>query len=221
MKIRLIIALILFTISQTHVAQGQETSTQTTQTQKLYQLSTPVKVIHEWEIQTDILADNPQFNTTDYKVINKAIENGDLDEMSTRVVNYEFTSDGKVLDWVLQYNGQTPVKVRVCGLPGIFNVDFENGRPVKFTLDKDAFQNDIDEGKIYLDGYEKGLEYFDVSYNNQGFPSSLSGKSLDYFGGNQYQESYSKYTIDSNGNWINRIVDTPNETKKQYRSYEY
>ncbi len=221
MNIKVIITLILLTLWQAHAAQGAETSTQTTPTQKLYQLSTPVKAMHEWEISTDILAENPELNTTDYKVIDEALESGILDEMSTQVIEYKFTTDGKILDWVLQYNDQTPVKVIVHGLPGIFNVDFENGRPTRFTLDKNAFQKDLDEGMIFLDGYEKGLEYFDITYNNQGFPSSLSGKSLDFFGNQPYKETYSKYVIDQNGNWITRIVDTPYETKKQYRAYQY
>lgn len=218
---RLIIILILATIWQSQTAKGEETLTQLTPTQRLYQLKAPVKVIHEWDLSTEILADSPQFNTLDYKVIENAIEDGEIDEMSTRVVNYEFTNDGRINDWVALYSNQTPVKVRINDIPGIFNVDFKNGYPTRFTLDKNAFQNDLDEGLIFLDGYEKGLEYFDITYNNQGFPSSLSGKSLEFFGGEQYKETYSKYTIDSNGNWITRIVTTPYQTKKQYRAYQY
>ncbi|MBD5340480.1 MAG: hypothetical protein HDR94_02795 [Bacteroides sp.] len=221
MKIRLIITLILGIIYQTHAAQGQETSTQPTPTQKLYQLSTPVKVFREWDISDEVLAENPQFNTSDYKIIEQAIKDGYIDGMSTHIVKYEFANDGKVNDWVELYSHQTPQRVTVNGLPGVFKVEFEDGMPTKFTLDQEAFQNALDEGLLFLDCYDNGLEYFTITYDEKGFPSELSGQSMDFFGGKQYNESYSKYMIDRNGNWINRIVYTPYETKKQYRSYEY
>lgn len=221
MNMKSIISLMLVMVFCSCSAHSAETSQGPTQTQKLYLLKTPVKVIREWDISTDILVENPQFNTSDYKIIDQAIENEEIDEMSTRIVTYEFNDDGKINDWVELYSNQTPVKVRVSGLPGIFNVDFDNGLPTKFTLDKEAFQKDLDEGKIFLDAYEKGLEYFTITYDENGFPSQLSGQSLEFFGGDPYKESYSKYVIDRNGNWTTRIVDTPYETKKQFRAYEY
>ena len=220
MKIRLIITLILVIIYQTHAAQGQETSTQPTPTQKLYQLSTPVKVIREWYISDEVLAENPQFNTSDYKIIEEAIENGDIDEMSTYIVKYEFANDGKVNDWVELYSYQTPQRVMVNGMPGVFKVEFEDGMPTKFTLDQEAFQNTLDEGLLFLDCYDNGLEYFTITYDEKGFPSELSGQSMELFGGNQYTESYSHYKIDDKGNWTKRTVVTPFATKFQYRSYE-
>lgn len=40
-----------------------------TPTQKLYQLSQPVKAFHEWEISTDELAGNFQFDTNNLKLL--------------------------------------------------------------------------------------------------------------------------------------------------------
>lgn len=189
-------------------------------TMQLYGLKAPVKSMKEWKISTSILADNPQLNPSTPAAVQQAIDEEVLDGMTTSIVDYQFSADGKVVDWV-EYSGNNPSTVRISGMPGRFGVKFENGRPQQYILDQREFQKSLDEGLIFLDGYEMGCEELTMEYNPDGMPASMKGKAMDFFGGGQYSEQYSKYKFDAKGNWISRQVATPNDSFIQYRAYVY
>ena len=195
--------------------------TQDPTTLDLYNLKTPVKVMKEWAISHSDLAENPKLNPTSPDAVKAAIEKEILDEMSVRVVDYEFGSDSKANDWVLTYSGNTPTEVRMNGIPGTFNVKYENGLPTQFTLNQQAFQKAVDEGNMFLDAYDVGFDKFTITYDKDGMPASLSGEPMSVFGGAKYTETYSDYKFDDKGNWVRRKVTTPYDTKNQYRFYVY
>lgn len=189
-------------------------------TMTLYGLKKPVKSMKEWKIDLENLAGNPNADFKSSNGVKKAIEAGVLDEMSTSVVTYKFTPDGKVDGWIV-YSGNTPAKVRISDLPGIFDVTFENGKAKRFNLDQKAFQDALDKGEMFLDAYGKGFEEFSVQYGSDGMPASIKGLSMDFFGGREYSEQYAGYKFDRQGNWISRKVTTPYNTYMQFREYEY
>lgn len=186
----------------------------------LYCLKEPVKSMKEWKIDLETLAGNPNIDFKSSKGVKKAVEAEVLDEMSTSVVTYKFTPVGKVDGWIV-YSGNTPAKVRISDLPGIFDVTFENGKAKHFTLDQKAFQDALDNGEMFLDAYEKGFEEFSVQYGSDGMPASIKGLCMDFFGGGEYSEQYAGYKFDQQGNWISRKVTTPYNTYMQFREYEY
>lgn len=189
-------------------------------TMALYGLKKAVKSMKEWMIDLETLAGNPNVDFKSSKGVIKALEAEVLDEMSTSVVSYEFTSDGKVDGWVV-YSGNTPAKVMVSGMPGKFDVTFENSNAKSFRLDQKAFQEAMDKGEMFLDAYDNGLEEFSVEYGADGMPTSIKGLSMEFFGGSQYSEQYSEYKFDQQGNWISRKVKTPYDTFIQFREYAY
>ena len=186
----------------------------------LYGLKKPVKSMKEWMVDFETISSNPNCDFKSSKGVKKALEAEVLDEMSTSVITYQFTPDGKVDKWVV-YSGDTPAKVRVSDMPGIFDVTFENGVPKQFRLDQKAFQDAVDKGEMFLDVYEKGFEEFTVSYGSDGMPASIKGLSMGFFGGGEYSEQYAGYKLDNQGNWISRKVTTPYNTYMQFREYEY
>ncbi len=186
----------------------------------LYGLKKPVKSMKEWMVDLETISSNPNCDFKSSEGVKKALEAEVLDEMSTSVKTYEFTPDGKVDEWVV-YSGDTPAKVRMSDLPGIFDVTFENGVPKQFRLDQKAFQDAVDKGEMFLDAYEKGFEEFTVQYGSDGMPASIKGLSMGFFGGGEYSEQYADYKFDNQGNWISRKVTTPYLTYVQFREYEY
>ena len=185
----------------------------------LYNLKTPVKKMHQWSIGLDVLADNPGLNPTTPSAVEAAIEEGILDEMSTSVTDYEFNQDSTVKDWIT-YSGTKPVKVFFCGWPGCFDITYSNGLPSEFILDRKAFDEAIENGMI-LDAFDLGFERFTITYDANGLPKSLSGKTLPFFGGSNYTIIYSDYKFDGKGNWVKRKATSPYHTEYQYRCYEY
>lgn len=183
----------------------------------LYSIKSPVRVMRQWSVSVDDAANLPGTDLSDYKAVERAIDAGDLDVMSTTVTTYEFGADGKVKDWVGKYDAQGRASsVGVHGLPGVFDITYANGRPAKFVL----AENSLDE-IISLDSYDYGLEIFTISYDDKGMPASLTGKAMGFFGGGAYKETYSDYRFDAKGNWIRRKKTGPYSTNIEYRSYEY
>ena len=205
---------------------AQTSATRLTPTHVMYGLKAPVKIMYEWSIPIETLADNPRLNGADRKAVSIAIDEGVLEEMTTNITEYEFNKDGKI-DWVQSYDGDTPVKVRIWDLPGVFKVVFENGLPYRFTLVEDPSEGEDNQG-ICLDAYEIGLEEFSITYGSDGLPSELFGKAMPFFAfvgddqyDDQYKEKYSDYKFDKNGNWTCRTVTTRLDKFKQFRAYEY
>lgn len=170
--------------------------------------------MRQWNVSFDEAADITGYNLSDYKSVDRAIEDGALDEMTTQIVKYDFDTDGHS-DWVTKRGANGPSQVHCQDLPGLFNVEYKNGKPFRFTL----VEGSCDE--IPLDSYDNGLEYFTLTYNSDGTVESMTGKTFGFFGNRTYVEKYSDYKFDSNGNWIRRKVETDSFTLMQYRAYEY
>lgn len=179
-----------------------------------YGLKTPVKVMRQWSVSFDEAADITGYDLNDYKSVDRAIEDGALDEMTTQIVKYDFDSDGHT-DLVAERGANGPSQVALVEYPGVFNVEYKNGKPFRFTL----VEGSCDE--IPLDSYDVGLDYFTLTYNLDGTVASMTGKTSGFFGNSPYIEKYSEYKFDSKGNWIRRKVETEFFTLLQYRAYEY
>ena len=190
-------------------------------TLELYNLKAPVKEIKEWSISISDLANNPGLNPAKLSEVEAALRSEVLDKMETRIYVYRFTPDLKADDDDVSYSGDTPIKTTRAGLPGTFDIGYENGLPTKFTLNEKDFQKSVDEGMLYLDAFEIGLEEYTIAYDSNGIPKSLSGKKMPFFEGGKYTETYSDYKYDDKGNWVKRKVTTPYDTMYQFRSYTY
>ena len=207
-------------VSDTYVESNSKTSNSSLSGDySFYGLITPVKVMREWSVSIDDAANISGYNLNDYREVTKAIDNGDLDGMFTHIVKYDFNKDG-LTNNVQKRGANGPVTVCFYDLPGVFNVIYEDGKPVKFTIDDNQLQECFEAGML-LDAYDNGLEYFMLKYTPDGTVGSLSGKSMGFFGGNLYTETYSDYKFDTSGNWIRRKVTTPYYTSIQFRAYEY
>ena len=171
--------------------------------------------MREWSVSVDELASNPDLDASDYKNVEMAIEEGILEEMCTSIIEYMFDSEGKVIDWVKCYSGEIPVSVLLPSYPGVFNIKFQGEYPTQFSL------QEFGDEMMGLDSFEIGLEEFKIVYDDHNLPLELNGKVMEFFGGGEYTETYSKYKFDQNNNWIQRKIETPYETLIQFRSYEY
>lgn len=190
--------------------------------QIMYEIKYPVKSLRCWQASEEDIASNPQIKFNDYKAVERAIDNGVLDEMTCSVskIDIEPSKDGIDIDYGC-LTGQWEKPGFRLGLPGMFQVYLEDGKPVKYVLDEGKFQEAVDNGMMYLDAYEIGLENFNITYDSNGFAKKLTGIKMPYFNGGHYTEEYSNYKFDSHGNWVKRTVSTPYKNYIQYRSYEY
>lgn len=192
----------------------QSEATAPTPFMRLKALRTPVKSFTQWAIAEEMLADNPTLNPADAADVRRAIDAGELDEMSVPMPTYSFDA----ADWTLE----APLKGTITEmLPGQFDIEYKDGFPITFTLDQADFQDRVDNGFMMLDAYEVGLERFAIDYNSDGMPEGLRGKCMDFFGGRDYQVRYSDYVYDEKGNWTRRTKTTPYVTQIEFRAYEY
>lgn len=180
----------------------------------VYNLKSPVKKIKEWSVSSEEAANLPAYDFSKEKDVEKAVENGDLEEMTTSIIEYKFTPEGK--PECSNYEGNRLVQIGFYDIPGVFFVEFKDGLPVKFTLDEETLKE-----IICLDAFNKGYEYFTLTYGPDNIPTALTGKTLPFFSSRDYKETYSNYKFDTMGNWIRRTVKSKYQTLIQYRSYEY
>ncbi|MBD5292974.1 MAG: hypothetical protein HDS23_07025 [Bacteroides sp.] len=207
---------VLAMVSTCFNMKGQENNDLTVD-QIMYELKAPVKKIIAWESSVEEVVANPQINFSDYRAVKKAIDNYELNEMTNSVSEIEISSNKKAIPYD---NSDTVIGFRM-GLPGLFKIKMVSGRPVTFILDEKDLNSKIENGEMFIDGYDMCLENFTITYDMNGFAKELKGKATPFFGDGIYTETYSNYKFDSHGNWVRRQVSTPYSDIIQYRSYEY
>ncbi len=184
---------------------------------RVYGLQKPARMVRQWAISEEELANLSGYNPTNYRSVDKALQDGALDEMSTSIRTAKFSANGSIAD---EYDD--PVfPFLVEDVPPFFTVKYENGLPSNFTLDEKAMQKWLEDGG-FLDMYDMALKSFSITYDEKGLPVKLSGKGLGgFFSDAPYNLVYRDYKFDDKGNWIRRTVETPSVTFVQFRNYEY
>lgn len=187
-------------------------------------MKTPAKTMSQWSITDWEAHDMPQYDFSKKSEYERAVEVGDIDEMSNNLEEYEFINgmlkDGDATYVMDYFNDNMPPFIYVTGYTA-------EGLPSEYKYNYKEEEKALNEGEIMLDAFETCMDYFKVTYNSEGLPINIKGKTCEgFFSGMEIEKNIIYDKFDIRGNWIQRriiSVDDPDQVyvSIQYREYEY
>ncbi len=184
---------------------------------KVLGIKTPCKSLTQWSVEDWVVSDLSPYNLTKSSEYQRALENGDIDEMSDTMFGYQFVN-GKVKDFpelkaedIMDYSTSALV-------PCDYVIEYKDGLPTTYKFVSES--SDV----VGLDAFDGCWEDFKITYNAQGLPIKIVGKTCEgFFSGMDFVLNIIDYEFDDKGNWVRRKIwrNGDDSLMLQFREYKY
>lgn len=171
----------------------------------------PVMTISEWTITPEQAEACQGVNMYDFDAVIGVLADKEDEQVLAGIQNFAYllTQDSAIFDENIKRDtGGNISQIKFSNMPGWYNVQWKDGRPVKLTLIESSL-----EGIISLDAYDHCFDFIEIDWQPVEYapnktvmvPKRMRMESNGFFTEIKTRD-FSNYVFDTRGNWLKCTV---------------